>query len=88
MVDVVASAVKSSAWQGIDGIITEGSSPLKNNDGVGFKAIFIRGLLEVFSRNRSNTKLSDLLRSYIDVQVSCSFHVVLYKYNPKLSCVV
>jgi len=68
MVDVVASAVKSSAWQGIDGIITEGSSPLKNNDGVGFKAIFIRGLLEVFSRNRSNTKLSDLLRSYIDVQ--------------------
>ena len=37
MVDVVASAVKSSVWQGIDGIITEGSSPDKNNDGVGFK---------------------------------------------------
>ncbi|KAF8799206.1 endo-1,6-alpha-mannosidase [Phlegmacium glaucopus] len=69
-VNIVAAAVKSSAWQGTDGIITEGSSPSKNNDGVGFKAIFIRGLLEVFSRNPSNVELGILLRSYIDVQYS------------------
>jgi len=37
----VAAAVKSSAWQGSDGIIKEGSSPSKNNDGVGFKGVMI-----------------------------------------------
>ena len=89
----MAAAVKFSAWQGTDGIITEGASPSKDNDGVGFKgaispsklksrhmcmltvtnthiAIFIRGLLEVFSRNPSNADLRNLLRSYINVQVS------------------
>lgn len=37
MVTIVAAAVKSSAWEGSDGIITEGSSPGSNNDDVGFK---------------------------------------------------
>ena len=37
MVHTVAAAVKSSTWQGSDGIIKEGSSPTSNNDGVGFK---------------------------------------------------
>lgn len=37
MVTIVAAAVKSSAWQGTDGIITEGSSTASNNDGIGFK---------------------------------------------------
>jgi hypothetical protein len=37
MVNIVAAAVKSSAWQGSDGIITEGVSTTSNNDGVGFK---------------------------------------------------
>jgi len=68
LVNIVAAAVKSSAWQGADGIITEGASPSKDNDGVGFKAIFIRGLFEVFARNPTNTDLRNLLRSYIDVQ--------------------
>ncbi|KAF8159936.1 endo-1,6-alpha-mannosidase [Crassisporium funariophilum] len=68
MVNILAAAVKSSAWQGSDGIITEGSSPSANNDGVGFKAIFIRGLFEAFSRNPSNTNLRILIHSYIDVQ--------------------
>ncbi|KAF8993437.1 hypothetical protein BDQ17DRAFT_1331708 [Cyathus striatus] len=68
MVNLVAAAVKSTAWQRNDGIITEGASPKKNNDGVGFKAVFIRGLLEAFLRSKSNTALQTLIRSYIDVQ--------------------
>jgi len=68
MVDIVAAAVKSSAWEGSDGIITEGSSPTSNNDGVGFKAIFIRGLHEAFVRDTSNNDLRILIHSYIDVQ--------------------
>ncbi|KAF9461512.1 endo-1,6-alpha-mannosidase [Collybia nuda] len=68
MVNIVATAVKFSAWQGSDGIITEGVSTSSNNDGVGFKAIFIRGLYEAFARNPSNTNLRILIHSYIDVQ--------------------
>ncbi|PSR80372.1 hypothetical protein PHLCEN_2v6757 [Hermanssonia centrifuga] len=68
MLDIVAAAVKSSAWEGTDGIITEGASPSSNNDDVGFKAIFIRGLHEAFTRSASNTNLQGLIRSYIDVQ--------------------
>ncbi|KAG6841184.1 hypothetical protein C0991_000981 [Blastosporella zonata] len=37
MVNTVAASVKSSAWEGSDGIITEGASTTSNNDGVGFK---------------------------------------------------
>ncbi|TFK39568.1 endo-1,6-alpha-mannosidase [Crucibulum laeve] len=68
MLNIVAAAVKSTAWQGSDGIITEGASTTSNNDSVGFKAIFIRGLYEAFARNPSNTNLRTLLHSYIDVQ--------------------
>ncbi|PBK59043.1 endo-1,6-alpha-mannosidase [Armillaria solidipes] len=68
LVNVVASAVKSSAWQGSDGIITEGASPSSNNDGVGFKAIFIRGLLEAWNRNPLYDDLRILIHSYVDVQ--------------------
>ncbi|KAF7309360.1 Glycoside hydrolase family 76 protein [Mycena indigotica] len=68
MINILNSAVKSSAWQGSDGIITEGSSPGGNNDGVGFKAIFIRGLHEAWTRNSPNTALLTLIHSYGDVQ--------------------
>ncbi|GLB43346.1 putative glycoside hydrolase family 76 protein [Lyophyllum shimeji] len=68
MVNIVAAATKSPAWEGSDGIITEGSSTTSNNDGVGFKAIFIRGLFEAFNRNAANTDLRILIHSYIDVQ--------------------
>ncbi len=37
MVNTVAKGVKSGAWQGDNGVITEGASPNSNNDGVGFK---------------------------------------------------
>ncbi|KAF9526516.1 endo-1,6-alpha-mannosidase [Crepidotus variabilis] len=67
MLNIVAAAVKSSLWQGSDGIISEGASPNSNNDGVGFKAVFIRGLLEAFSRS-SNSDLRILIHSYVDVQ--------------------
>ncbi|KAG6867344.1 hypothetical protein C0993_004152 [Termitomyces sp. T159_Od127] len=68
MVDIVAAAVKSSAWQGSDGIITEGVSTTSDNDGVGFKAVFIRGLNEAYARNPSNLNLRTLIQSYINVQ--------------------
>jgi len=68
MLEIVAAAVKNTAWQETNGIIKEGSDNTKNNDGIGFKAIYIRGLLEVFRRTPENEKLRILLQSYIDVQ--------------------
>ncbi|KAJ8094892.1 hypothetical protein PM082_010107 [Marasmius tenuissimus] len=61
------AAMKTNAWGGSDGIITEGASRNENNDGVGFKAVFIRGLHEVFTRSKSDA-LKILIHSYIDVQ--------------------
>jgi hypothetical protein len=40
MITTLNNAVKSSAWEGSDGIITEGSDTTANNDGVGFKGTF------------------------------------------------
>ncbi|PPR05323.1 hypothetical protein CVT24_008042 [Panaeolus cyanescens] len=68
MINTLAAAVKNTAWQGTDGIITEGSDNSTNNDGIGFKAVFIRGLLEAFRRTPENTNLRILIHSYIDVQ--------------------
>ncbi|KAJ4482521.1 endo-1,6-alpha-mannosidase [Lentinula aciculospora] len=68
MTDIAAAAIKSSVWEGSNGIITEGSSPTANNDGVGFKAIFIRGLDEVSVRSSDNSALQILIHSYNDVQ--------------------
>ncbi|KAJ3762715.1 endo-1,6-alpha-mannosidase [Lentinula raphanica] len=68
MTNIAAAAIKSSAWEGSNGIITEGASPSSNNDGVGFKAIFIRGLDEVSVRSSDNSALQILIHSYNDVQ--------------------
>jgi len=64
---IVAASTKSLAWEGSNGIITEGASPNQNNDGVEFKAIFIRGLYEAYNRS-SNNDMKDLVRSYVGVQ--------------------
>uniref|UniRef100_A0A0W0G1L0 Glycoside hydrolase family 76 protein n=1 Tax=Moniliophthora roreri TaxID=221103 RepID=A0A0W0G1L0_MONRR len=63
--NIANSAMKTNHWAGSNGIITEGASPSQNNDGVGFKAIFIRGLHEAFARS-SNNDLKILIHSYID----------------------
>ncbi|KAJ3760171.1 endo-1,6-alpha-mannosidase [Lentinula raphanica] len=68
MTNITAAAVKSPVWQGSNGIITEGASTTSDNDGVGFKAIFIRGLEEVNARSSDNSNLQTLIESYIDVQ--------------------
>ncbi|KAG1775154.1 endo-1,6-alpha-mannosidase [Suillus placidus] len=68
MLEVVAAATKAPAWEGSDGIITEGADVTEDNDGVGFKAVLIRGLAEAWSCNTGNTALRTLIRSYTDVQ--------------------
>ncbi|KAF5367312.1 hypothetical protein D9757_010100 [Collybiopsis confluens] len=72
MTNIAAAAIKSSVWEGSNGIITEGASPTANNDGVGFKgkfsSIFIRGLDEVSVRSSDNSALQILIHSYNDVQ--------------------
>ncbi|KAG8694330.1 hypothetical protein FRC09_009911 [Ceratobasidium sp. 395] len=70
MTEIAAAAMKNTKWQGSDGIITEGQDGdyNTNNDGRGFKAIFIRGLLEVFNRSVANNDLRILIHSYVDVQ--------------------
>ncbi|KAJ7803190.1 endo-1,6-alpha-mannosidase [Mycena olivaceomarginata] len=67
-INILNAAVKTTAWEGADGIITEGVSTTSNNDGVGFKAIFIRGIHEAWTRNPNNTALRTLIHSYGDVQ--------------------
>ncbi|OAX42321.1 endo-1,6-alpha-mannosidase [Rhizopogon vinicolor AM-OR11-026] len=68
LVDIVAVATKATAWEGSNGIITEGADITEDNDGVGFKAVLMRGLAEAWSRNIGNTTLRTLIQSYIDVQ--------------------
>ncbi|KAG2341871.1 endo-1,6-alpha-mannosidase [Suillus weaverae] len=68
MMEVVAAATKAPVWEGSDGIITEGADVTEDNDGVGFKAVLIRGLAEAWSCNIGNTALRTLIRSYTDVQ--------------------
>ncbi|TFK51956.1 endo-1,6-alpha-mannosidase [Heliocybe sulcata] len=68
MVDVVAAAAHTTAWQGSNGVITEGVSTDSDNGSVGFKAVLVRGLHEVYTRSESNTDLRTLVKSYIDVQ--------------------
>ncbi|KAI0094828.1 glycoside hydrolase [Irpex rosettiformis] len=67
LTSLVNAAVKSKHWEGDDGVITEGASPSKNNDGVGFKSVFVRALNEVFVRTTIRD-LNILIHSYLDVQ--------------------
>ena len=39
MLEIVAAAVKNTAWQETNGIIKEGSDNASNNDGIGFKGV-------------------------------------------------
>ncbi|KAH9836681.1 endo-1,6-alpha-mannosidase [Rhodofomes roseus] len=68
LTDVVAAGTKNAPWQGTDGIITEAAGDTSNNDGAGFKAIYIRGLNEAFVRNQDDWDFQVLIHSYIDVQ--------------------
>ncbi|KAF9499350.1 endo-1,6-alpha-mannosidase [Pleurotus eryngii] len=67
MANVLIASTKGAPWQGSNGVITEGSSPNSNNDGVSFKSVLIRGLHEAFERS-SNNDLRILVHSYVDVQ--------------------
>jgi hypothetical protein len=41
LLDVVAATTKTTAWEGSDGIITEGADITADNDGVGFKGVLL-----------------------------------------------
>ncbi|KAJ7173421.1 endo-1,6-alpha-mannosidase [Mycena filopes] len=68
MINVLNAAVKTTRWEGSDGIITEGSNTAANGNAAGFKAIFIRGLGEAWARHPNNAALRTLIHSYGDVQ--------------------
>jgi len=68
MINMLNAAVKTTVWQGTNGVITEGASLTSDNDDVGFKAVFIRGIHEAWTRNPNNTALRTLIHSYGDVQ--------------------
>ena len=85
MLNVLSAAVKNTAWQGANGIITEGASTSADNDGVGFKGIDFAywlplEIIHVFAaifirgllqtfRKTTNTSAKTLIRAYTDVQV-------------------
>ena len=67
------AAMKSSAWEGSNGVISEGASPDSDNDGVGFKAVFVRALDEAYVRvaaRADNEAFRVLLHSYVCVQLN------------------
>ncbi|KAG6846667.1 hypothetical protein H0H93_012549, partial [Arthromyces matolae] len=66
--EVAAASIKSSIWEGHDGIINAGISLTTDNDGVGFKSIFIRGLNVAYQANQCDDELQTLIRSYVHVQ--------------------
>ncbi|KAF5352161.1 hypothetical protein D9758_009191 [Tetrapyrgos nigripes] len=68
MVNITVATMKGAPWHGSDGIITEGGDPEENTDAVGFKAILIRGLDEVYTRSATNKPLQRLISRYVDVQ--------------------
>ncbi len=61
MTNLAATAMKNGPWQGDNGIITEGGSPGKNNDGVGFKCAY--DLTEVVYTSVHLLKLPAIQRS-------------------------
>ncbi|KAF7974138.1 hypothetical protein HWV62_13367 [Athelia sp. TMB] len=65
--NIVNAAVKTTVWEGANGVITEGADTTANNDGVGFKSVLLRGIHEVYDRS-SNSALTTLVHSYLDVQ--------------------
>ncbi|KIJ61602.1 glycoside hydrolase family 76 protein [Hydnomerulius pinastri MD-312] len=70
MLNMVSASTRTTAWQGSNGVITEGADTTENNDGVGFKSVLIRGLDEVWVRNSGNGALRTLIQSYTDVQLN------------------
>ncbi|QRW18120.1 glycoside hydrolase family 76 protein [Rhizoctonia solani] len=69
LIETANAAIKARAWQGDDGIITEGQGGdlNKNDDARGFKAVFIRALHKLF-HDTNNRDLQILIHSYVDVQ--------------------
>ncbi|KZV78283.1 hypothetical protein EXIGLDRAFT_51966 [Exidia glandulosa HHB12029] len=67
---VVAGVKDSSHWQGANGLINEGQGgdPAANDDGRGFKAIWLRALTEVTRRQFNNADLHKLLKAYFNIQ--------------------
>ncbi|EGN95060.1 hypothetical protein SERLA73DRAFT_187349 [Serpula lacrymans var. lacrymans S7.3] len=68
LANAVSGATHTTAWQGNNGIITEGADVSADNDAVGFKSVLIRALHEAYTRNSGNSALQTLIQSYIDVQ--------------------
>ncbi|KAH9939620.1 glycoside hydrolase family 76 protein [Epithele typhae] len=72
-VSIGNAGMKSTAWAGSNGVCTEGASPDSNNDGVGFKAIWVRAIDEAYNRvakRGDNEAYRILLHSYVDVQLN------------------
>ncbi|KAJ3477104.1 hypothetical protein NLI96_g10694 [Meripilus lineatus] len=72
---ILSTTVNSSLWTGSDGIIIEDAkssatpTTFTNDVTCGFKAIYIRGLFEMWIR-MSDSMIQDFLRSYITVQLN------------------
>jgi hypothetical protein len=77
MINVLAAAVKSTAWQGADGIITEGSSTSSNNDGVGFKGTYDLST----SITQANVKCHSRSASYLHPRDLRSLYTKPFRYK-------
>jgi hypothetical protein len=70
--NIAAISMKSSGFQGSDGIITEGqATPYnQNDDGRNFKGIYLRALAILYRKAPSNHGIRPLIKAYINVQAN------------------
>ncbi|KAG8950702.1 hypothetical protein FRC03_012782 [Tulasnella sp. 419] len=70
--DITEAAMRARDWHGGDGILTVGTddTPYIDKDPKVFKGLLSRGLLVAYQRNPADKALRNMIRSYINVQVS------------------
>jgi len=81
MLNTTTAALYTTAWQGTNGVITEGGVTKEDDDIVGFKSILIRALHEAWVRNPDDAQLQDTIRSYINVQYNALMELASTQYE-------
>ncbi|KAI9573886.1 glycoside hydrolase [Boletus coccyginus] len=81
MLNITTTVLYATAWQGTNGVITEGGVTEEDDDIVGFKSILIRALHEAWARNPGDAQLQDTIRSYINVQYNALMELASTQYE-------
>jgi len=81
LLNTTTAVLYTTAWQGTNGVITEGGVTEEDDDIVGFKSILIRALHEAWARNPNDAQLQGIIRSYINVQYNALMELASTQYE-------